>query len=55
MAFDPIISHESLDGADCCGCLIVNVRGYKADLVCKECGAVTQTVPLEWLIWRCRN
>jgi hypothetical protein len=35
----PIIPHESA-GVDCLGCLIVNVRGNDAELVCNECGAV---------------
>jgi hypothetical protein len=34
-------------GADCCGCLIVRVRGDQADITCNECGAVIRTVPVE--------
>ena len=40
----PIIPHEAT-GADCCGCLIVQVRGDVAEIVCNECGAVVFTVP----------
>jgi hypothetical protein len=39
----PIIPHESL-GADCCGCLIVQINGDHADIVCNECGAAIRTV-----------
>ena len=31
----PIIPHESL-GADCCGCLIAQINGDRADIVCNE-------------------
>jgi len=41
----PIVPHESL-GADCCGCLIVRVRGDEADILCNECDAVIRTVPV---------
>ena len=40
----PIILHEV---ADCCGCLIVRVRGDQADITCNECGAVICTVPVK--------
>jgi hypothetical protein len=43
----PIIPHEVATGADCCGCLIVRVRGEQADITCNECGAVVRTVPVE--------
>jgi hypothetical protein len=39
----PIIPHESL-GADCCGCLIAQINGDQADIVCNECGATIRTV-----------
>jgi hypothetical protein len=42
----PIIPHEST-GADCCGCLIVQVRGDRADIICNECGIVVRTVPAD--------
>ena len=51
MAYDeqaiPIIPHEVATGADCCGCLIVRMRGDQADITCNECGAVICTVPAE--------
>jgi hypothetical protein len=40
----PIIPHEVATGADCCGCLIVQVRSDQADITCNECGAVVRTV-----------
>jgi hypothetical protein len=43
----PIIPHEVATGADCCGCLIVQVRGDQADITCNECGAVVRTVSVE--------
>jgi len=43
----PIVPHEVATGADCCGCLIVHVRGDQADITCNECGAVVRTVPVE--------
>lgn len=39
----PIIPHESA-GVDCCGCVIVAVRGGDAELRCNECGAVVGVV-----------
>jgi uncharacterized paraquat-inducible protein A len=39
----PIIPHESL-GADCCGCLVAQINGDQADIVCNECGAAIRTV-----------
>ena len=41
----PIIPHEDVADVDCCGCLVVQVRGDQADITCNECGAVIQTVP----------
>jgi hypothetical protein len=35
----PIIPHESV-GVDCCGCIVVSVRGNDAELRCNECEAV---------------
>src|SRR5215471_14280522 len=39
----PIIPHESA-GVDCCGCIIVVVRGNDAELVCNECRAIVGIV-----------
>ena len=39
----PIIPHESA-GVDCCGCIVVVVRGSDAELVCNECRAVVGVV-----------
>jgi hypothetical protein len=43
----PIVPHELATGADCCGCLIVQLRGDQAEITCNECGAVVRTVPVE--------
>jgi hypothetical protein len=45
-AFDdlPIIPHEDIADVDCCGCLMVRVRGGEADILCNECGAVIRTL-----------
>ena len=43
----PVVPHELVGGMDCCGCLIVNVRGNQADIICNECGAVVRAVPVE--------
>jgi hypothetical protein len=40
----PIVPHELIAGADCCGCLIVIERGDQADLRCNECDALVATV-----------
>ena len=40
-----LVSHEVATGADCCGCLVVQVRGDQADITCNECGAVVRAVP----------
>jgi hypothetical protein len=39
----PIIPHESA-GVNCCGCIVVNVRGNDAELSCNECGAVVGVI-----------
>jgi hypothetical protein len=41
----PIIAHDDIAEVDCCGCLIVQVRGDQADITRNECGAVIRTVP----------
>ena len=41
----PVVPHESIAGADCCGCLIVVERGDQADILCNECDALVATVP----------
>jgi hypothetical protein len=43
----PIVPHEFIEPVDCCGCLIVEVRGDQADLICNECGAVVRTLPAD--------
>jgi len=42
----PIIPHEDIADVDCCGCLIVRVRGGEADILCNECAAVIRRVPV---------
>lgn len=42
----PIVPHEVATGTDCCGCLVVRVRGNQAVITCNECGAVISTVPM---------
>jgi hypothetical protein len=42
----PIVPHSDVGDEDCCGCLYPVERGDVADLVCNECGALIQTVPL---------
>jgi len=39
----PIIPHESA-GVECCGCIVVKVRGNDAELQCNECGAVVGVI-----------
>ena len=41
----PIVPHELAGGGECCGCLVVSLRGTEADLKCNECGATVCTVP----------
>ena len=41
----PIVPHE-VTGADCCGCLIVDVDGDQATILCNECGAIIRTLRL---------
>jgi hypothetical protein len=43
----PVVAHEVATGANCCGCLVVQVRGDQADITCNECGAVICTVQVE--------
>ena len=42
----PIVPHEDIASVDCCGCLLVQVRGELAEILCNECGAVVRTVPI---------
>jgi hypothetical protein len=42
----PIIPHENVADVDCCGCLIVKIKGGQADIVCNECAATIRTVPV---------
>jgi hypothetical protein len=39
----PIIPHEAI-GVDCCGCIVVTVRGADAELTRNECGAVVGVI-----------
>jgi hypothetical protein len=42
----PIVPHEFADPkANCCGCLVVELRGELADLACNECSVLIKTVP----------
>ena len=43
----PIVPHEVATGADCCGCLVVQVHGDQAYITCNECGAIVRTVPVK--------
>ncbi len=43
----PILPHQFLGDADCCGCLGVIIRGDEADFVCNECEQVICTVPAD--------
>jgi hypothetical protein len=38
----PVISHGAT--GDCCGCIVVTVRGRDAELSCNECGVVVGVV-----------
>jgi len=42
----PIVPHKPADGSDCCGCLMVQVRGEAATILCNECSAVIEMVPV---------
>ena len=41
----PIVPHETL-GADCCGCLFIDLAGDLAKIVCNECGVVVRALPV---------
>ena len=41
----PIVPHSLIADVNCCGCLIPEIRGKKADLICNECSALIDTVP----------
>jgi hypothetical protein len=41
-----IIAHGSL-GANCCGCVIINLHDRHSNIACDDCGAVIRTVPLQ--------
>jgi hypothetical protein len=40
----PIVSHESVTGVDCCGCIIAGVEGSNVELRCNDCGAVVGVI-----------
>lgn len=39
----PIIPHQNV-GADCCGCLVPEIRGESVDLVCNEYSVTVRTI-----------
>jgi hypothetical protein len=41
----PIVPHQLLGADDCCGCLVVDVRGDQAVILCNECEVVIRAVP----------
>ena len=41
----PIVPHSLIADVNCCGCLIPEIRGEDADLICNECSALIETVP----------
>ena len=43
----PIIPHRDVDGADCCGCLIVVEHANRAEIRCNECNALVGSVAVE--------
>ena len=43
----PIIPHEDVADVECCGCLVIRVRGIQADITCNECGTLIRTVPVD--------
>ena len=42
----PIVPQSDVGVEGCCGCLCPVERGDEADLVCNECGAIIQIVPI---------
>ena len=42
----PIVPHVDVADVDCCGCLIVEINGDNAAIMCNECGATIRTVPV---------
>jgi hypothetical protein len=40
----PIVPHQFVDDVDCCGCLVVEVRGDQAKIFCNECLGVIRTL-----------
>ena len=41
----PVIPHEVVGGEDCHGCLIIQVRGDHADIVCNACDVFIRSAP----------
>jgi hypothetical protein len=41
----PIVPHQLFGADDCCGCLVVDVRGDQAVILCNEGEVVIRTVP----------
>jgi hypothetical protein len=44
-----IVTHETVSGVDCCGCIVAAVEGTNVELRCNECGAVVGVVQIEIL------
>jgi hypothetical protein len=41
-----ILPHSSFGDPECYGCLCAGIHGEQAEIVCNECGAIVQTVPI---------
>jgi hypothetical protein len=44
-----IVSHETVSGVDCPGCIVAAVEGTNVELRCNECGAVVGVVQIDIL------
>jgi hypothetical protein len=44
-----IVPHESIEGVECCGCIVAAVDGTNVELRCNECGAVLGVVQVDIL------
>jgi len=45
----PLVPHGTVNGVDCCGCIVAVVEGTNVELRCNECGAVVGVVQIDIL------
>ena len=42
----PMIPHAVVADTDCPGCLVVGLKGNRAEILCNECGSLIVSMPV---------